>query len=471
MSSQHTLKQAVSFAGIGLHGGNRVSMTLQPAPPNTGLRFRRVDLDGAPEVEARAENVVDTQRSTTLGKGAVKVHTVEHVLAALAGAGIDNAVIELDASEPPIADGSSREFARLVREAGRVPQAEPVEVHRIDAPIELQSGESHMAVFPHPGFKITCTSSDKGGRFTQFFSLEVTPASWEKELSHARTFCFYEEIEFLIKNGLIKGGSLENAIVIREDAVLTNEPLRYPEEFVRHKMLDIVGDLALIGRPIQGHVIATRPSHRANTDLAKAIVARMRRPLEAAQTFAPPPTPVPETKAPPAKPAKTPAAANDTVSTVNPPTPTENLVRDGATLDTMQVMRILPHRPPFLMVDKVTLIDGPRIVAQKNVTMGEPFFEGHFPGHPIMPGVLQLEAMAQVAGILMMRQAENAGKLAYFMSAEDVKWRKPVRPGDILMIEVEMTKSRGKIGKAKGRCTVDGEVVSEAEVTFMLMDR
>jgi UDP-3-O-[3-hydroxymyristoyl] N-acetylglucosamine deacetylase/3-hydroxyacyl-[acyl-carrier-protein] dehydratase len=389
-------------------------MTLQPAPPNTGVRFRRVDLDGAPEIEARAENVVDTQRSTTLGKGAVKVHTVEHVLAALAGAGIDNAVIELDASEPPIADGSSREFARLVREAGRVPQAEPVEVHRIDAPIELQSGESHMAVFPHPGLKITCTSSDKGGRFTQFFSLEVTPASWEKELSHARTFCFYEEIEFLIKNGLIKGGSLENAIVIREDAVLTNEPLRYPEEFVRHKMLDIVGDLALIGRPIQGHVIATRPSHRANTDLAKAIVARMRRPLEAAQTFAPPPTPGPGTKA---------------------------------------------------------LIDGPRIVAQKNVTMGEPFFEGHFPGHPIMPGVLQLEAMAQVAGILMMRQAENAGKLAYFMSAEDVKWRKPVRPGDILMIEVEMTKSRGKIGKAKGRCTVDGEVVSEAEVTFMLMDR
>jgi UDP-3-O-[3-hydroxymyristoyl] N-acetylglucosamine deacetylase/3-hydroxyacyl-[acyl-carrier-protein] dehydratase len=325
-----------------------------------------------------------------------------------------------------------------------------------------------MAVFPHSGFKITCTSSDKGGRFTQFFTLEITPASWEKELSHARTFCFYEEIEFLIKNGLIKGGSLENAIVIRDDAVLTTEPLRYPEEFVRHKMLDIVGDLALIGRPIHGHVIATRPSHHANTELAKAILAQMRRPLEAAQTFAPPPAAAPEAK-PVAKPAKSPTAA--ATPTVNSPTSTETLVRDGATLDTMQVMQILPHRPPFLMVDKVTKIDGPRIVAQKNVTMGEPFFEGHFPGHPIMPGVLQLEAMAQVAGILMMRQAENAGKLAYFMSAEDVKWRRPVRPGDILMIEVEMTKSRGKIGKAKGKCTVDGEVVSEADVTFMLMDR
>ncbi len=470
VSSQHTLKQSVSFAGIGLHGGNRVSMNLLPALPNTGLRFRRIDLDGAPEIEARAENVVDTQRSTTLGKGGVKVHTVEHVLAALAGAGIDNAIIELDASEPPIADGSSREFVRMVKEAGRVAQADPAEPYRITAPIELNVGESQMAVFPHTGFKITCTSSDKGGRFTQFFTLEVTPASWEKELSHARTFCFYEEIEFLIKNGLIKGGSLENAIVIRDDAVLTTEPLRYPEEFVRHKMLDIIGDLALIGRPIQGHVIATRPSHHANTELAKAIQAQMRRPLEAAQTFAPPPAPAPEAKSAPVKPNKS-AAAATTTATVNSPTSTETLVRDGATLDIMQVMQILPHRPPFLMVDKVTKIDGPRIVAQKNVTMGEPFFEGHFPGHPIMPGVLQLEAMAQVAGILMMRQAENAGKLAYFMSAEDVKWRKPVRPGDILMIEVEMTKSRGKIGKAKGKCTVDGEVVSEADVTFMLMDR
>jgi len=476
VSSQHTLKQSVSFAGIGLHGGNRVSMNLLPAPPNSGLRFRRIDLEGSPEIEARAEHVVDTQRSTTLGKGPVKVHTVEHVLAAFAGAGIDNAVIEIDANEPPIADGSSREFVRLIKEAGRVAQADPVEACRITAPIELNVGESHMAVFPHPGFKITCTSSDKGGRFTQFFSLEVTQASWEKELSHARTFCFYEEIEFLIKNGLIKGGSLENAIVIRDDAVLTTEPLRYPEEFVRHKILDIVGDLALVGRPIQGHVIATRPSHRANTELAKAILAQMRRPLEAAQTFAPPPSPAPAAATPPpvpaadAKPAPA-KSAKTAPATVNSPTSTETLVRDGATLDIMQVMQILPHRPPFLMVDKVTLIDGPRIVAQKNVTMGEPFFEGHFPGHPIMPGVLQLEAMAQVAGILMMRQAENAGKLAYFMSAEDVKWRKPVRPGDILMIEVEMTKARGKIGKAKGRCTVDGEVVSEAEVTFMLMDR
>jgi UDP-3-O-[3-hydroxymyristoyl] N-acetylglucosamine deacetylase / 3-hydroxyacyl-[acyl-carrier-protein] dehydratase len=464
---QQTLKQTVSFAGIGLHGGNKVSMTFLPAAPGTGLRFRRVDLDGRPEVEARAEHVVDTQRSTTIGKGSVRIHTVEHVLAAFAGAGIDNAVVELDAGEPPIADGSSREFVRMLREAGTVPQSDVVEPYSVVAPIELTIGETQMAVFPHDGFKVTCTSSDRGGRFTQFFSLEVTSASWEKELSHARTFCFYEEIEYLIKNGLIKGGSLENAIVIRDDAILTNEPLRYREEFVRHKILDIVGDLSLVGRPIRGHVIAVKPSHHANTELAKAILAQMRRPIEAARTFAPPPV-ASETKSASTSPK---SAAKPAVPVVNSTPHSENLVQDGATLDVMQVMKVLPHRPPFLMVDKVTKIDGNRIVAQKNVTMGEPFFEGHFPGHPIMPGVLQLEAIAQVAGILMMRQAENAGKLAYFMSAEDVKWRKPVRPGDVLMIEVEMTKSRGKIGKAKGKCSVDGETVSEADVTFMLMDR
>ena len=483
---QHTLKSPATFSGIGLHGGNKVSLALLPAPAGHGVRFRRVDLEGRPEIEARAELVGDTQRSTTLAKGSVKVHTVEHVLAALAGAGVHNAVVELDANEPPIADGSAREFARIIREAGTVAQAEALEPYKVTAPIEITLGETYMAVFPHDTFKVTCTSADKGGRFTQFFSTEVNPSTWDKEISHARTFCFLEEIEFLIRNGLIKGGSLENAIVIRDDAILTNEPLRYPEEFVRHKILDIIGDLSLVGRPLLAHVIAVRPSHKANTELAKAIVAQMRRPIEAAQTFAPPPA-----AASPALPAPSPAVtperapekrsmaatagagagqANASAVAHNPDAP-ELVIRDGATLDIMQVMRLLPHRPPFLMVDRVTKIEGNKIVALKQVTMGEPHFEGHFPGHPIMPGVLQLEAMAQVAGILMMRQAENSGKLAYFMSAEDVKWRKPVRPGDSLVIEVEMTKARGKIGKARGVCSVDGETVSEANVTFMLIDR
>ncbi len=434
-------------------------MTFLPAPANAGIRFRRVDLEDKPEVEAKVDLVSQTNRSTTIAKGHVKVQTVEHILAAFAGAEIDNAIVELDANEPPIADGSAREYCRLIQQAGTIPQTERREPYRVTAPIELIQGETTMAVFPHDGFRITCTSADKAGRFTQHYSLDLTPESWLKELSHARTFCFYEEIEYLIKHGLIRGGSLENAVVIREDAVLTTEPMRYPEEFVRHKMLDIIGDLSLLGRPIQGHVIAVKPSHSSNCELARLIQAQMRKPLEVMQTFTPPPVAEKE------KPASSSSAA------IHPGKDSENIVRDGATLDTMQVMQVLPHRYPFLMVDRVTKIEGNRVVAMKNVTINEPYFQGHFPGHPIMPGVLQLEAIAQVAGILMLRQAENSGKIAYFMSAESVKWRKPVRPGDVLIIDVELTKSRGKIGKAKGTCLVDNEIVSEADVTFMLVDR
>jgi UDP-3-O-[3-hydroxymyristoyl] N-acetylglucosamine deacetylase/3-hydroxyacyl-[acyl-carrier-protein] dehydratase len=443
---QQTLERPANFSGIGLHSGNRVSMTFLPAPANGGVRFRRVDLEGKPEIEARVENVSDTARSTTLARGNIKIHTVEHVLAALAGCGVDNAIIELDANEPPIADGSAREFCKMIQGAGIVEQDGKREPYAVSEPIELQMGETLMTLFPGEGLKITCTSADQRGRFTQFYSAEITPKTWERELSHARTFCFYEEIEYLIKNGLIKGGSLENAVVIREDAVLTTEPLRYPEEFVRHKMLDILGDLSLLGRPIRGHVLAVKPSHAANCELVRKIAAQIQKPQRIAQTFAPPP----------AKAAAVAAAPNEELST-----------GDGA-MDIEGVMKCLPHRYPFLMVDRVLKIDGNRIVGLKNVTINEAYFQGHFPGHPIMPGVLQLEAMAQVAGILMVMRAEDQNQLAYFMSAEDVKWRKPVLPGDVLVIEVELTKTRGKIGKARGVCKVGNEIVSEAEVTFML---
>ena len=442
MLNQQTLKNPASFSGIGLHSGNRVNMTILPAPANSGVRFRRVDLDGKPEIEARVEFVVDTQRSTTLGKGNVKIHTVEHVLAALAGYGIDNAVIELDANEPPIADGSSREFCKILQAAGFVTYGEKREFFTPTEPIEVRHGESVMTLFPDEQFKISCTSADKQGRFTQFYSTEVTPKTWEKELAHARTFCFYEEIEYLFKNGLIKGGSLENAVVIRDDAVLTTEPLRYREEFVRHKMLDIVGDLSLLGRPIRGHVNAVRPGHAANAELVKKIVEQINKPLRAQQTFSPPP----------AKPLPEPLPAA------------------GGAMGIEDIMKLLPHRYPILLVDRILKIEGNKIVAVKNVTMNEPHFLGHFPGHPIMPGVLQLEAMAQVAGILLLKHIEVANQIAYFMSAEEVRWRKPVVPGDVLVIEIELTKIRGKIGKGKGVCKVDGEIVSEAEVTFMLRD-
>jgi UDP-3-O-[3-hydroxymyristoyl] N-acetylglucosamine deacetylase/3-hydroxyacyl-[acyl-carrier-protein] dehydratase len=441
---QQTINRPASYSGVGLHSGNKVTMTFLPAAPNAGIRFRRVDLEGKPEIEARVENVVENNRSTTLAKGNTRIHTVEHVLATFAGYGIDNAIVELDANEPPIGDGSAREYCRMIQTCGIVTQEERRDPYHLTSPIELEMGETVMTFFPDDVLKISCTSADRQGRFTQFYSLELSPKTWERDLSHARTFCFYEEIEFLIKNGLIKGGSLENAVVIRDDAVLTSEPLRYPEEFVRHKTLDIVGDLSLLGRPVHGHLIAVKPSHAANCELVRRIMAQMRKPLVATQAFAPPPA-VPL----PIPPSDTPGEG-------------------GVAMEIETVLQSLPHRYPFLMVDRVLQIDDHRITAIKNVSANEPYFQGHFPGHPIMPGVLQLEAMAQAAGLLMLRRIENAGQIAYFMSAEDVKWRKPVRPGDTITIEVELTKARGKIGKAKGVCRVQGEIVSEAQVTFML---
>ena len=445
---QQTLAKPASYSGVGLHSGNKVSMTLLPAPPNSGIIFRRVDLDSRAEIPAQVGNVAETDRSTTLSRGNAKVQTVEHVLAALYGFGVTNAVVELDSSEPPVADGSARQFCKMIREAGIEAQAERVEPVQVTEPIEYTHNGTVISAFPHDGFKITCTSSDKGGRFTQFFSVDLTPETWESEIAPARTLCFYEEIEYLIKNGLIRGGSLENAIVIRDDAVLTAEPMRYREEFVRHKILDIIGDLSLVGAPLRGHIVAVKPGHAANCGLARCILLQVRRPSVAAQSFSPPgDTPARQSTQP-----KQPQVSEETT----------------APLDSDQIMQILPHRYPFLMVDRVTRIDGNQITAEKNVTLNEPYFQGHFPGHPIMPGVLQLEAMAQVAGILTLKQADNAGKIAYFMAADKVKWRKPVKPGDVLQIDIELLRARGKVAKAKGVCTVRGEVVSEAEITFTL---
>ncbi len=338
MLNQQTLAGQASFSGIGLHSGNKVKMTFLPAPPNHGICFRRVDLDGQPEVFASVENVSETNRSTTLSKGSVKLHTVEHVLAAFSGFGVDNAVVELDANEPPIGDGSSDQFCQMIEEAGVVAQDEQREVYLLEAPIELQSGETQMMAFPHDRLKITCTSAGENGRFTQLFSCELNPDTWRNEISRARTFCYYEEIEHLYKNGMIKGGSLENAVVIRDDAVLTNEPLRYANEFVRHKILDIIGDLSLMGRPIGAHIVAVKPSHAANCEMARRILSQSRKPKEVAETFAPPPEKERSAKVAVEEKAR------------------ESIVQDGAILDLNQIMKVLPHRFPFLMVDRVTLI-------------------------------------------------------------------------------------------------------------------
>jgi UDP-3-O-[3-hydroxymyristoyl] N-acetylglucosamine deacetylase/3-hydroxyacyl-[acyl-carrier-protein] dehydratase len=431
---QHTLAKSASVSGSSLHTGEKVTLTLHAAPPGHGRKFKRKDLPDEPTIDAKIENVKTVERSTTIAEGNVKVHTVEHVLSALAGMGVDNALIEMDANEPPIGDGSAAQYIELIRKAGIAEQPVPRAEFAVTEPIHIETKSgSLMTIVPDSAFRVSCTQVGSEGRFTQFFSTEITPAIYEKEIAPARTFVFYEDVKPLMEKGLIKGGSLENAVVVRGDSVLSKEPLRFREEFARHKILDIVGDLALFGRPIKGHVIAVKPGHGPNTDLARAV----------AKLF-----------------AKTMALV--------PPSVTP---KGGDVLDVNDVMKLLPHRYPFLMVDRIVDLEGEtKCTGVKSVTMNEQFFQGHFPGHPVMPGVLQLEAMAQVGSVLMLRVEGNAGKIGYFMSADEVKFRKPVVPGDTLFIEVEMLQRKRNIAKAKGRCIVNNEVVSEAQMMFGIVD-
>ncbi|MFZ4115905.1 MAG: bifunctional UDP-3-O-[3-hydroxymyristoyl] N-acetylglucosamine deacetylase/3-hydroxyacyl-ACP dehydratase [Chthoniobacterales bacterium] len=434
MEKQRTLAGSASLTGCALHTGAHVTLTLHPAPAGHGYKFRRADLPDEPMVEAKAEHVKTVERSTTLVEGNAKIHTVEHVLSALSGMRIDNALIEMNANEPPIGDGSALPYVDLIKRAGIVEQEELRSIFEVSDPVHMESKNgSIMTLFPGPGFRISCTQVGPEGRFTQYLSLEITPEVYEKEIAPARTFVFYEEVKELMEKGLIKGGSLENALVVRGDSVLSKEPLRFADEFVRHKILDIIGDLALVGRPLQGHIVAVRPGHGPNTELARLVAKRHAELL----SMAPHPT-------------------------------TSSL----PVLDIDEVMKVLPHRYPFLMVDRIVEFDGMmKAIGVKNVTINEPYFQGHFPGHPVMPGVLQVEAMAQVASIIMMRKTENAGKIGYFMSADEVKFRKPVVPGDTLFIHAELTRARKNMGSAKCHCMVNGAVVSEAMLMFGLISK
>jgi UDP-3-O-[3-hydroxymyristoyl] N-acetylglucosamine deacetylase/3-hydroxyacyl-[acyl-carrier-protein] dehydratase len=434
MELQRTLAKSASLSGPALHNGGNVTLTIHPAPAGHGYKFRRTDLPDEPIVDALVDYVKTVERSTTLVQGNAKIQTVEHVLSALAGLGVDNALIEMDANEPPIGDGSAAPYVALIQQAGIVDQESVRAPFELGQPIHLEtSGGSIMSVFPHAGFKISCTQANHDGRFTQYLSLEITPEVFAREIAPARTFVHYEDVKDLMEKGLIKGGSLENALVIRGESVLSKEPLRFADEFVRHKILDIIGDLALAGRPLRGHVVAVRPGHGPNTELARAIAKRH------SDLLAMAPTPV---------------------------------TSSSPVMDINEVMRVLPHRYPFLMVDRVVEFDGEtKAVGVKCVSINEPFFQGHFPGHPVMPGVLQLEAMAQVASIVMMRKSENTGKIGYFMSADEVKFRKPVFPGDTLFIHVEMLKARKNLGKASCKCVVNGDVVSEGVLLFGIINK
>jgi UDP-3-O-[3-hydroxymyristoyl] N-acetylglucosamine deacetylase/3-hydroxyacyl-[acyl-carrier-protein] dehydratase len=433
---QHTVGKTASFSGTALHTGDKVNLKLHPAPVDHGIKFKRKDLQDEPTIDAKIENLKTVERATTIGEGSVRVHTVEHILSALSAMGVDNAIVEMDANEPPIGDGSAQPYVDLIRRAGVTAQDEPRKFFDVREPIHVEAKTGALLVLlPDNKFRISCTQAGPNNRFTQFLSMDVTPAVFEREIAPARTFVYYEDVKPLMDKNLIKGGSLENAIVVRGDAVLSKEPLRFGDEFVRHKILDIIGDLALVGRRIRGHIVAVKPGHATNADLARSIVREQTR--------------------------RSALAAPRTIPS-----------GDGG-LDIDQVMQILPHRFPFLMVDRILSFETEtKCVGLKTVTINEPFFQGHFPGHPVMPGVMQVEAMAQVASILLFKLAKTTSRIGYFMSADEVKFRKPVLPGDTIFVHAELTKSRGeRLAKAKCHCVVNDAIVSEAELMFTFLDK
>jgi len=435
---QRTLAREVSIQGNALHTGESVTLTLKPAPAGHGIVFKRIDLSGAPELHPRIDQVGDLVRATTIQNGHAKIHTVEHVLSALHGCGVDNVVIEMDASEPPILDGSAKPFVNLILQGEPIEQDAEREYFTLDAPVSVTRGDSSIIALPANELKISCTSADNRGIHTQHLSLGIDPDAYITQIAAARTFTIYEDIEELLKLGKIKGGSLDCAVVIKGDKIISKEPLRFADEFVRHKILDIIGDIVLLGRPLKAHIIAMRPGHAINAELTKALFERLH-----------------EAK----KPAKKKARSATLL-------PTET------SLDIRRILDTIPHRYPFVMIDRVVeFIGDDELVAIKNVTINEPYFMGHFPENPVMPGVLQLEAMAQAAGIILLRKVTKASGTPFFMSADKAKFRKPVRPGDQVIINAKITKMRGeKLAVAECNCTVDGQVVSSAELMFAIVE-
>ena len=424
---RRSIQRSAEVTGTGLHTGASTRAVFHPGIPGKGVVFRRTDLDGQPEVPARVSEVDVLERRTAIGHGAVTIHTVEHLLAAVAAHDIDDLLIELSGPEPPILDGSVAPYFTALADAGPVDIGGEAVVLTVQAPFTVTEGEASYVVAPSKRFQLTVTIDFPHPLIGhQVGSYEVTRDGFATELAPARTFGFTHEVAALQAKGLIKGASSASAIVLDDRGVVNGGRLRWPDEFVRHKAADIVGDLALTGGRIRAHVIATKPSHSGNVAVARALAR---------------------------------AAARSGVPA----------------MDIGRILDILPHRYPFLLVDRIVEIEGDkRIVGIKNVTINEPFFQGHFPGHPIMPGVLIIEAMAQVGGMLLLTHFEGqnvADKVVYFMSLDNVKFRRPVLPGDQIRFELEMIAFRGKTCRMKGQGFVDGQIVAEAEMMAVVVDK
>lgn len=452
MAKQRTIKREVSLEGVGLHTGNQVKLSFKPAPIDNGYTFVRTDIEGNPVIEADANFVVNTQRGTNLEKNGVSIQTSEHVLAACVGLEIDNVIIEINASEPPIMDGSSKFFVEALEKAGieeQDAQREEYVVEEVIRYVDEESG-SEILVMPAEEYQVTAMV-DFGTKVlgTQNASLNKL-SEFKEEIANARTFSFLHELEMLLERGLIKGGDLNNAIVyvdkelspetmaklreafrkdsisVKPNGILDNLTLHYPNEAARHKLLDVVGDLALIGTRIKGKVIANKPGHQVNTEFAKKlsriIKAEKRNNIPKFDLDQPP------------------------------------------LMDVNQIMDILPHRPPFILVDKIIELTDTSVVGVKNVTMNEPFFVGHFPGKPVMPGVLQVEAMAQTGGILALKSVPDPENyLTFFMKIDNVKFKQQVVPGDTLIFKLDLLAPiRRGICQMQAYAYANGKLVSEA---------